>query len=1011
MIATPFSKISHAFQEMPLGRKFFVILLITSGLSLLFACSVLVTNDVLDLQQALVEELSNQAGLVGENSSAALAFEDQEAAHEILTAFQHQSHILQAILLTPEGKILAQYKPGPPPSLMKKSPRRLIWHFSEEYVEIYRTVSLNHEPVGTIYLRSSFQPVYERLKNLLGVTIVAMILSCLLSLIISTRLQQVILRPLVHLTNIATRISQNKDYSLRASTQSPDEIGILIDKFNDMLQEIQDRDKELERHRSHLSEIVQERTAELSHANTRLQEEIHEREAISQQVLEMATDLKDKNEELAISRDTAMEAAKAKSDFLAAMSHEIRTPMNGILGMTGLLLDTELTHNQRYLANTVQGSAEALLSLLNDILDFSKIEAGKLELETLDFDLRATIENCLDLLAERAAVKHLELTGLIFPDVPTHLRGDPGRLRQILLNLLGNAIKFTDQGEVTVQILLAEDHDDHVELRFHVWDTGMGIPPEVTPKLFQAFTQADSSTTRKYGGTGLGLAICQQLVNLMGGQIGVESQPSEWSLFWFSLPFHKPSVPVGTGWTPRPDLHGIRVCCIDDNQTNLFLLQSYTKEWGMDSCIFQDPEGGFQALKGHATESRPFDIAIVDRKFPTSDGLELGRRIKDEPLIAGTKLVLLTSVGEKGEASDAQKAGFDAYLPKPIHKRDLHDILATALGCSEDTLSQKGKPLITRHLVNESRRFLRKKILIADDHTINQQLMVLLLEKLGYASDVVQNGQEAVEAFQAHEYDLVLMDCQMPQMDGFDATRRIRELEEQSAQGMKADSRFSETLLNTTHSHSPRIPIIALTANAMPGDREQCLQAGMDDYLSKPVSPEDLSAILTQWLSTNMEAPIPANSNRLQESQPTLSSHPDEGLEGSHFDRPATGHLQQSPMNVSLDPGVIQVWLERGGPDRVGRMVEEFIQDLHSCLSSIENALDAQAPQTLARAGQGLKGICENIGAARLAALAHELEQLTPFSPPIDPHLLMSRLWEESRHVTMALGKIKEGNT
>jgi signal transduction histidine kinase len=416
---------------------------------------------------------------------------------------------------------------------------------SWESIEIYRKIYLNDEHVGTVYLLSNLQPVYQRFHDLLLITIVAMVLSCLFILVIAARLQKYILDPLVHLTSVTTRISQSQDYSLRAPTKAPDEIGTLIDGFNGMLQEIQDREQELEQHRAHLSQRVTERTTELSDTNARLQNEIKDRERISQEISDMAVNLQKKNEEFALARDAALQAARAKTDFLATMSHEIRTPMNGVIGMTGLLLETSLTKKQRSLANTVSTSAEALLDILNGILDFSKMEAGKLELESIEFNISTTLEDTLDLMAERASQKQVELTGVVFPDVPTRLKGDPGRIRQILLNLIGNAIKFTNQGEVSVQVLFMGASESQVELQIHVWDTGIGIAPEGKDKLFQSFTQADSSTTRKYGGTGLGLAICKQLVERMDGTIGVESHQGEWSLFWFSV-----KLPNGfLGWT------------------------------------------------------------------------------------------------------------------------------------------------------------------------------------------------------------------------------------------------------------------------------------------------------------------------------------------------------------------------------------------------------------------------------------------------------------------------------
>ncbi len=793
-------KFFQVFQEMPLKRKFLLILVLTSALSLLFACSILVLNDLLQIRQSLVKELTNQAGLVGENSSAALVFNDEKTAQEILSAFRHQSNILQAILATPKGDILAQYQQGSLPDFMQAFGQN-ISHVSWESVEVFRPITFNHEHVGTIYLQSNLQILHERLKDLLLITMGTMILSSLIALMIASRLQKSILGPLVKLTNVATRISQKQDYSLRAPTHAPDEIGVLIDEFNTMLQEIQDRDKELDEHRSHLSHMVEERTTKLSEANRHLQNEMTERELIAQQVLKMADDLTIKNEELALSRDEALHAARAKTDFLATMSHEIRTPMNGVIGMTGLLLETSLTTHQQYFTNTVRTSAEALLSLLNDILDFSKMEAGKLELESIEFNINSTLEDTLDLMAERASQNQVELTGLVFPDVPTRLKGDPGRIRQILLNLIGNAIKFTNQGEVSAQVLFMGASTSHVELQFHVWDTGIGIPPEAKHKLFQSFSQADSSTTRKYGGTGLGLAICKQLVEHMGGTIHVESQQGAWSLFWFSIKLDIASPETQIEWLPRPDLQGLRVLCVDDNPTNLFLLESAAATWGMEVTTTPIPQQCLPILQEAVASGHPFDLAILDRSMPELDGIQLGQLIRAEPDLAHTKLLLLTSMGQRGEAAEAHQAGFGGYLTKPLRQVQLHDGLATVMGYCVVDEPNTPRPLVTRHTLKETQRLFREKILVADDHAINQQLIVLLLERLGYGSDVVSNGREAVEAVTTGSYALVLMDCQMPEMDGFEATKNIREAGNGTREVPETDlSETSNSLLLTPYS-------------------------------------------------------------------------------------------------------------------------------------------------------------------------------------------------------------------
>ncbi len=971
-----------------------MIVLLTSGLSLLFACTVLVVNDLLEFRESLVKELTDQAGLVGESSSAALVFNDQETAQEIVSAFQHQSNILQAILLTPKGDVLAQYQPGPIPEFRNTS-NQMTTMVSWESVEIFRPIIFNQEHVGSLYVQSNLQTMYEHLEGLLKVMIAAMIISGLLALFISSRLQQAILSPLVNLTNVATRISQSQDYSLRAPMHVPDEIGTLIDGFNVMLQEIQNRDSELEEHRSHLSDMITERTNDLMNTNVLLHKEITERERDGQEITNMATDLQKKNDELAVSRDAALQAAKAKAEFLATMSHEIRTPMNGVIGMTNLLIDTTLTNEQQYLANTVRTSAEALLTLLNDILDFSKIESGKLELESIDFDVNTTLEDTLDLLAERASHKQVELTGVVFPDVPTRLKGDPGRIRQILLNLVGNAIKFTKQGEVSVQVLFMESSESKIELQVHVWDTGIGIAPHVKDKLFHAFTQADSSTTREYGGTGLGLAICKQLVELMDGQIGVESQRGEWSLFWFSVTLEKAAATTQTEWLPRPDLQGLRVLCMDQNPTSLFLLESYAKSWGMVVQTTANTHDCLPILQNAMASGHPFDVAIVDRGMSKVDGLKLGQLIKQHPDVAQTKLLLLTSIGQRGEAATAHEAGFAGYLTKPIHKLQLHDGLATVMGYCFTENPKQARPLVTRHTLKETQRRSRDKILVADDHAINQQLIVLLLERLGYGSDVVSTGREAIQAVATESYALVLMDCQMPEMDGFAATRKIREAEvvRREALGEKDETHKTQSpdALPLTPNDALRIPIVALTANAMPGDREKCLAAGMDDYLTKPIRPEELALVLERWLP---EYPATTHQDSLLEKD-----HPIDRAEEQNTTSANDLGDQEIETPSPIDSSRLQEWQELGGTEFVSRMAEQFVTDATNCTQAITQALDQQDVNELAEAAHGLKGICANIGATQLHQIAINIEQALRAGEKVDSE-------ETTKSLEIALAQI-----
>jgi signal transduction histidine kinase/CheY-like chemotaxis protein len=581
------------------------------------------------------------------------------------------------------------------------------------------------------------------------------------------------------------------NHAARVEDSTHDEIGTLTQSFNHMAQTVADST-------AHLESRVAERTAALSVANI----------------------------ELAQARDAAEESTRVKSEFLANMSHEIRTPMNGIIGMGQLLSDTSLSEEQRHYAQTINTSAEALLAIINDILDFSKIEAQKLDIEALDFDLRTMIDDFADLFSWRAAEKGLEFHCVVAPDVPAHLVGDPGRLRQVLTNFVGNAIKFTERGEVIVRITKANDSgDDALTLRFEVSDTGIGIPADKQGKLFAAFTQVDGSTSRKYGGTGLGLAISKQLAELMGGAVGLSSTPEHGSAFWFTAHLdrsHAPPLEAPAPLSPAARAR-LRVLAVDDTATAREILSIQLTRLGFHHQIATCGAEALTALRTAHASGQPFDIAIIDKLMPEMDGETLGRTILADADLATTRLILITASPLPGDARRAESEGFSAFLTKPVREHQLLNTLATVLAPKS---AGNAAPILTSN--NTPRQIAPRsaRILVTEDNRVNQVVAQGLLKTLGLTQvDIANNGREALEALATRHYDLVLMDCQMPVMDGFEATTTLR-------------------------ARGDRVPVIAMTANAMQGDREACLTVGMDDYIAKPMTRDQLETVLTRWLPT-----------------------------------------------------------------------------------------------------------------------------------------------------------------
>jgi two-component system, sensor histidine kinase and response regulator len=876
-------------RELPLTQKLVFAMMATSGVALLVACFFFLGYDILGFRQQTSEHLASTAEIIGANSAASLTYNDPGSATLVLNGLKSEPHIVAASVYDAEGKVFVAYRRDPSVATL------LPVHFSPavsrvaaDFLTQCRPIVLDQESVGSVCLQADAQELRSRERRYLAFVLVFLLTSVAAAFVVAQVFKQFISQPILDLIRTTKIVSKEKNYAVRAVPHAKDDLGLLVDGFNEMLSAIEQRDSDLK------SEVE---------SRTRM------------------------NLELISAKEAAEAANRAKSEFIANMSHEIRTPMNGVIGMTELALVTELTAQQRRYLAGVQSSAKSLMFVINDILDFSKIEAGKLQPHIAEFNLDDLMAETVRSFAVGAHQKGLDLMYEIGNDVPLVLCSDSERLRQVLVNLIGNAIKFTEKGEVVTRVEVQPGNTKEALLHFMVQDTGVGIPVDKLAVIFDAFEQADGSHSRKFGGTGLGLTISRRIIEMLGGSIWVESESGTGSTFHFRIALQTvPGATVREIDRRIKTLESLRILIVDHNQHHCQILQRILRSWKLETAFATDATEALTLVRNSETTSCPFQFLLIEAEMPGTDGFMLAKSVRASPLKSPAIVMMLASNDLRNSVARCRELGLTNHLEKPIRPSEL---LQSILG------GEKNHDPVQARATFQPKADRSLHILLAEDSPVNRQLVIEILLQQGHTADVACNGIEAVAALQSGRFDVVLMDVQMPEMDGLQATSEIRRQEQE------------------TGAH---VPIIALTAHAMSGARERCLESGMDGYLQKPFYPDDIHRVLSPYCCGSDELPPASNSCPCKETPEEMET-PEEA--------------EPEILNAS------EALARAGGSKQLlGRVCQVFLDNLPTMCEAIRTAVATTDAVALQNSTHTLKGSAGAIGAQAVAASARELEMM-----------------------------------